>query len=81
MGYIEIETQTRDKQSGRSSELDKRDSEIKELRCHLVRKSWNATQIMEVGRRLGCQYELRTLWAGKQLVDLDLKTSPTVDFS
>ena len=54
---------------------------LKELLSDLVRKSWNATRFMEGGRRLDRQHDLCTLWADKQLVDFDLKTGPTVNFS
>ena len=54
---------------------------LKELITDLIRKSWNATRFMEGARRKNRQHDLRNLWADKQLVDFDLKTGPTVDFS
>ena len=55
--------------------------DLKELLCDLVRKSWNATRFMEGGTRLDRQHDLRTLWADKQLVDFDIKTGSTANFT
>ena len=54
---------------------------LKELLSDLVRKSWNATRFMEGGRRLDHLHDLCILSADKQLVDFDIKSGPTPNFT
>jgi len=54
---------------------------LKELLTDLVTKSWNATRLMEEGKRERKQKKLRKLWAEENLTKFDPLAGPQINFS
>jgi len=72
---IKISIQNQDVTPNETTQL------LKGLLTDLVSKSWNATRLMEEGKKGRKQKKLRKLWAKKKLTKFDPLAGPQINFT